>query len=112
VLAFAETRGRLRLWDAVTGRPISGPMLGHRTDYSVFSLVAARLDGGRQVFVSMGKGGDVLVWDARTGHRVGELAVGDDSTSTMTAFGASGGRLVITTSADMDLTVSVRQVAP
>ena len=89
----------VRVWDAVTGRPIGQPLVGHED--MVWS-VAFSPDGRRVVSGSADH--TVRVWDGATGQPIGQPLVGHMDDVMIVAFSPDGERIV---SCSWDRTVRV-----
>ena len=64
IIVSGSGDGTVRVWDAVTGDPVGGPLAGH--DGWVNAVAIGRA-GDRDVIVSGSDDGTVRVWDAVTG---------------------------------------------
>jgi WD40 repeat protein len=83
--------GMARIWNVAGGAPV---VLGHGNDArGAGQIVAAAFrPDGRQV-ATVDELGSVLLWDARTGRRLNEIAIGDKQQASV-RFSADGARIV------------------
>ncbi|KIK38133.1 hypothetical protein CY34DRAFT_809670 [Suillus luteus UH-Slu-Lm8-n1] len=79
----------VRLWDAVTGEPVGGPLRGHT---SAVTSVSFSPDGSHIVTCSHDE--TVRLWDAGTGEPVGEPLRGHTHFVTSVSFSPDGTRIV------------------
>jgi WD40 repeat protein len=98
----------VRVWDAVTGAPVSTPLVSH--DDWVMGVAIGRA-GDRDVIVSGSADRTVLVSDAVTGDPVGGPLAGHDGPVTSVATGRAGNMDIIASGSD-DRTVLTRQPRP
>jgi WD40 repeat protein len=98
----------VRVWDAVTGDPVGGPLAGH--DGPVRAIAIGRA-GDRDIIVSGSDDQTVRVWDAVTGDPVGAPLAGHDGSVRAVAIGRAGTLDVIVSGSD-DRTVLTRQRRP
>ena len=83
----------VRIWDAVTGEPVGGPLAGHDGPVNAVAIGQA---GGRAVIVSgYGDDGTVQVWDAVTTDPIGAPLVDHHGPVNAVAIGRAGDREVI-----------------
>lgn len=76
--SFFAGAGHVQLvhrWDAVTGNPLSAPLVGHKGCVMAVAVVPAS-ETGRTMIASGDEAGVILLWDAATGVRVGEAITG------------------------------------
>ena len=69
MLASAGEDGKIRRWDAGTGRPVGDPMTGHT---GPVRALTAWMGPGSPVLASAGEDGEIRRWDAGTGRQVGD----------------------------------------
>ena len=93
----------VRVWDAVTGAPVGGPLVGHDGPVRAVAIGRAR---DREVIVSGSDDQTVRVWDAVTGAPVGGPLAGHDGPVRAVAIGRAGDHEVIVSGSD-DQTVRV-----
>ncbi len=93
----------LRLWDAETGAPIGGPLVGHTEPVS---SVAFSPDGTR--IVSGGRDDVVRLWDAATGVPIGAPFTGHTDAVSAVVFSPDGARIV---SGSWDKTLRIWDIA-
>ncbi len=94
----------VEVWDARTGRPAYGPLVGHE---NAVKAVAVGLLGGRHVIVSGSFDNTIRLWDALTGAPIGAAIAAHDESVEAVAIGRIRGREVIV-SGSSDHTVRVR----
>ncbi|SPM38380.1 hypothetical protein MNAB215_557, partial [Mycobacterium numidiamassiliense] len=100
--AAADDR-TVRVWDAVTGRPVGEPLTGHTTRVH---CVAYSPDG--RLLASGGGDKTVRLWDGTTGEPIGRPLTGHTGVIYAVAFSPDGHRLA---SAGDDRTVRIWDVA-
>jgi WD40 repeat protein len=88
LVASGDDGGAVRLWDAETGQPAGGPLVGHE---GPVRAVAFSPDGRR--LASAGEDGTVRLWDATTGQAVGAPLTGHEGAVHAVAFSPEGQRL-------------------
>ncbi|MEU6236588.1 hypothetical protein [Kitasatospora sp. NPDC047058] len=91
VVATGDWRGRVRLWDASSGRPEGVTMPDGPAD-GVWALAATTL-GGRPVLAAGSDDGTLRLWDAATHRRTGPVLRFPHPVRGVAA--APGGRLVV-----------------
>jgi len=91
----------VRIWDAVTGRPLGTPLSGH-TD-GVWDVAIGNV-GNRDLVISASRDNTVRIWDAATGVPIGAPLTGHDGWVHSVAIGRTGGRdLIVSGSQDTTL---------
>ncbi|OCH85338.1 hypothetical protein OBBRIDRAFT_321306 [Obba rivulosa] len=98
VISGSEDR-TIRIWDAETGRTMTGPFNGHRDRVC---SVACSPDGKRVVSGSSDK--TIRIWDAETGRTVVGPLNGHEGSTTSVAFSPDGKRVV---SGSFDKTIRI-----
>ena len=94
----------IEVWDAATGRPLYGPLVGHEI---AVTAVTVGLLGGRHVIVAGSLIGTIRLWDALTGAPIGAAITTHDESVEAIAIGRLRGREVIVSGCS-DHTVRVR----
>ena len=78
----------VRLWNAMTGEPISEPLMGHKD--GVYSVV---FSPDRNTLISGSDDKTVRLWDITTGAAIGKPLTGHENTIYSVAFGLDGNTL-------------------
>ena len=97
VIVSGSADKTVRVWDAVTGELIGGPLADH--DHAVNSVAIGRA-GDRDVIVSGSADKTVRVWDAVTGELIGGPLADHDHAVNSVAIGRAGDRDVIVSGSD------------
>jgi WD40 repeat protein len=90
----------LRLWDTQTGQPIEPPLRGHTDNVTsvAFSPDGKRIISGGGSIVGLGRDGatdnTVRLWDAQTGHPLGNPLIGHESSVRSAAFSPDSKRIL------------------
>jgi WD40 repeat protein/energy-coupling factor transporter ATP-binding protein EcfA2 len=79
----------VRIWDAVSGKPIGEPLRGHE---GTVNRAAFSPDGARIVTASVDK--TARIWDVATGQPIGEPLTGHEAQVSSAAFSPDGKRVV------------------
>ncbi|MGX1676485.1 AAA family ATPase [Streptomyces sp. NPDC055400] len=108
LIASGTWENTVRLWDAVTGRPLGEPLTGH--DKGVCSVAFGRF-GDRDVVISGSVDTTVRLWDALTGVPVDTPLTGHHGTVYAVAAGRAGGRDLIVSGSE-DTTVIAYEHRP
>ena len=88
IIVSGSDDGTVRVWDAVTGGPVGGPL----ADVDSVNAVAIGRAGDRDIIVSDPGDGTVRVWDAVTGNPVGGPLAGHGDPVNAVAIGRAGDR--------------------
>jgi WD40 repeat protein len=95
LLATGSADGTARVWDPLTGIPLSDPFTGHAR--AVYSVAFGTAPDGR-LLLATGSADGARVWDPLTGTAVRGTVVGDTRQVSSVAFGTTpDGRLLLAT---------------
>jgi hypothetical protein len=104
LLATGSGDGTVRLWDPVTGTPVSRPLTGH-TD-TVLAVAALPVPDGRTLLASGSGDRTVRLWDPTTGTPVGRPLTGHTGgVRAMAALPVPDGRRTLLATGSWDRTV-------
>jgi hypothetical protein len=101
LIASGSDDRSVRVWDALSGRAVGEPLVGHTDDVSSVAFGTSPVDG-RLLIASGSWDNSVRVWDALSGRALGEPLVGHTDDVSSVAFGTSpvDGTLLIASGSD------------